>query len=111
MKKFLLIYHSPKEAIERFMSMSEEESKKMMEVWTKWGEENKDALVDFGNPVGTQHVVSLSDVKEEGDDVTGYSIIQANDLDGAKKMLENHPSLIDDDGSTVSLYPITEMEM
>ena len=111
MKKFLLIYHSPKEAMERYAKMNDEETKEMMGAWMKWHDNNKDAIVDFGNPVKGQNVVTLSGSKEESDDVTGYGIIQAEDLDGAKKVLENHPSLVDDDGSTVSLYEIHEMEM
>ena len=111
MQKFLLIYHSPAEAMERFKSMNEEEVKGVMDTWMKWKEECGDAIVDFGNPVGGQHVVTLSEAKEQGDDVTGYGIIQAEDLEGAKALLKNHPSLVDDDGSTVSLYPIVQMEM
>ncbi len=109
MKKFLLIYHSPREVSEKWSSMSEEDVKKAMEVWMKWKEDNEGAVVDFGNPVGAQHIVSPEGSREESDDVTGYGIIQAEGLEEAKKVLENHPSFADDDGSTVSLYEIHEM--
>lgn len=111
MKKFLLIYHSPREAIERLKTMSEEEGAQIVATWGAWLEKHKDAIVDAGEPVGMQHVVSLNSSREESDDVTGYAIIQAENLEGAKRVLENHPSLIDDDGSTVSLYQIHEMQM
>ena len=109
MNTYLLIYHSPKEAMEKFNSMTEEEMGVVMEAWMKWKDDNEGAIVDFGNPVGGQHVATLSDFKEVNDDVSGYGIIQAEDLEGAKKVLENHPSLADDDGSTISLYQIHEM--
>jgi hypothetical protein len=109
MKKFLLIYHSPKEAMEKYSSMSEDDVKEVMDVWMKWQDVHGDTIVDFGNPVGAQHVVSTSGSRDESDDVTGYAIIQAENIEEAKKVLENHPSLIDDDGSTVSLYQVNEM--
>jgi len=109
MKKFLLIYHSPKEAMEKYTSMTEEDVKEVMAVWMRWKEEHGEAIVDFGNPVGKQHVVSSTSSEEKGDDVTGYGIIQAENLEEAKKILENHPSLADNDGSTVSLYEMHDM--
>jgi hypothetical protein len=109
MKKFLLIYHTPKEVLARHSSLTEDEINVMMESWMKWKEDNESAVIDFGNPVGAQHVVSPSDSKQVSDDVTGYGIIQAESLDEAKKVLNNHPSLTDEDGSTISLYEIVEM--
>lgn len=110
MKKFLLIYHSPKEALEKFSTMSKDDIQKDMDIWEKWGEKNKGYIIDFGNPVGTQHVVSADTFKEKGDDVTGYSIIQAEDINQAKELLKDHPALKDNDGSTLSLYPVVDMD-
>ena len=109
MKKFLLIYHSPKEALEQFATMSQEDAQKEMEVWMQWGEKNKDSIIDFGNPVGLQTVVSPEGTQEKNDDVTGYSVIQAENIESAKTLLRDHPSFMNNDGSTVSLYPINEM--
>ncbi len=109
MKKFLLIYHSPKEAMERFASMTEDDIAQVMDVWMKWKDEHNDSIIDFGDPVGGQHIISSSGSHQQSDDVTGYGIIQAESLETAKKLLKNHPSLMDDNGSTVSLYPVHEM--
>ena len=109
MNKYLLIYHSPASAMEKYKDMTEEETKGVMEDWMAWKERSGDGVVDFGNPVGKQTIVTLSDSKEVSDDTTGYSIIQAESLDEAKALLENHPSIKDDDGSTISLYQIHEM--
>ena len=64
MKKFLLIYHSPKEAMEKYSSMSEDDVQKVMDVWMKWKENHPEAIVDFGNPVGKQHVITSASSKE-----------------------------------------------
>ncbi len=109
MKKFLLIYHSPKEAMEKFASMSEEEVQGVMGVWMKWKETHVDAVVDFGNPVGPQHVTSVDGSKLQEDDVTGYGIVQAESLEAAQSLLKDHPVIMDNDGSTVSVYPVHEM--
>jgi hypothetical protein len=52
-----------------------------MDAWMDWSERNRDAIVEFGSPLG-------------GDsDVSGYSIVQAESRDAAAELFKDHPHL------------------
>lgn len=93
MKKFMLIYLTSKEAMEKMKDMSPEDHKKMMEPWMAWMAKCGDALVDMGAPLGKVQNVTSSGSEQGSDDVGGYSILQAESMDDAVKMLEGHPNL------------------
>lgn len=109
MIKFLVIYHMSEAAVAKHKAMSPEDTKTMVAPWMAWKDRCGDGLVDMGAGVGRQHVVSNSGSVEKSDDVGGYSFLQAENLDGAKALLANHPMLFDNDGSTISLYEVKSM--
>ena len=109
MKKFLLLYHSPKEAMEKYETMSEADVAQVMGAWMKWKESHGDAIVDFGNPTGEGHKMSPTSFERQVDDVSGYGIIQAESMEDAKGILSDHPMILDNDGSTINVYDIHEM--
>ncbi len=69
-----------------------------------------DKLVDFGSPLmnGTR---LLPDGRSEMSkkDVTGYSIIQANDMEEAISLLKNHPHLTWAEGCYIEIYESATM--
>lgn len=109
MKKYLVIYHMAPAAVEKHKAMTPEDAKAMMAPWMAWKERCGAGLADMGAGVGRQHVVSNSGSVEKSDDVGGYSFLQAEDLDSARALLDNHPMLSDNDGSTISLYEVKSM--
>lgn len=109
MKKYLVIYHMSPAAVAKHKALSPEDMQKMMAPWMAWKERCGAGLFDMGAGVGRQHVVTASGAAEQPDDVGGYSLLQAEDLAGAKALLENHPMLADNDGSTISLYEAKTM--
>ncbi|MCA9459593.1 MAG: hypothetical protein KC550_03525 [Nanoarchaeota archaeon] len=93
MKKFIVLYHAPKSAIKKMQNSSPEEMKKGMEAWMLWAKNCGKNLLDMGNPVGGGEKISKHGIQMSKSDVNGYSIIQAKDMNDAKKMLKNHPHL------------------
>jgi hypothetical protein len=81
MTKFLLVYHGGR------TPESDEEKDQVMAAWGEWIQSAGDALVDVGNPVGPP--VSIGG--EATDPATGYSLLEAENADGAKALLVNHP--------------------
>ncbi len=80
MSKYLFVYHggSPPE--------SEEAGKQAMEAWGKWFGSMGADVVDGGNPVGQSTTVgSDGSVASDGgaNPATGYSVVEAKDLDDA----------------------------
>ena len=93
MKNFVVIYHAPASAVEQTHNMSPEEMKKGMEAWMAWATKTGDGLVDLGTPLMCGQLVRKSVISPSDSDVMVYSILQAEDMQGATALLEGHPHL------------------
>ena len=93
MGKFLVLYNSPMSAAEQMAKATPEQMKAGMDAWMAWARRTGEGLVDFGVPLGSSKTVSSGSVGNGSSQATGYSILQADSLDGAAKMLEDHPHL------------------
>jgi hypothetical protein len=91
--KFLVLYNSPIPAAEMMANMSPEEAKAGMDAWMAWSQKVGDALVDFGLPLGSNRRIEADSASRGSTQASGYSIVQAESLDSATKMLEDHPHL------------------
>ena len=91
--KFVVIYHATPEAMAQTMDMSPEDMKKGMDLWFAWAERAGDALVDFGSPLMGGVKLSPSGSTPSDHGVMGYSILEAEDMEAAKKVLDGHPHL------------------
>jgi hypothetical protein len=93
MTKFFVLYNSPVSAAEMMANATPEEMKAGMDAWTAWGQRNGDSLVDFGLPLGSSLHIEAGSASPGSSQASGYSIVQAESLDAAEKMLEDHPHL------------------
>lgn len=93
MRKFLVLYESNITGSERMASASPEQMQTSMAEWMKWKEDTGDTLVDFGNPLQIGKKVTLDVITDGTANFSGYSIIQAETLDEAAKILQSHPQL------------------
>ncbi|HXB96300.1 MAG TPA: hypothetical protein VNU70_14110 [Puia sp.] len=96
MKKFLVIYHAPMDsaAMAEMMKRSPEEMAKGMELWQQWAKKTGSHLVDLGSPLmGGQQLSLDGSFKPSSKQVCGYSILQAENMEEAKSLLEGHPHL------------------
>lgn len=98
MSKFVLIYHGGKPP------ETDEEKDVVMAAWGAWMEGAGDALVDFGNPFGPPTSMG----GEAAEPASGYSIIEADDSDGAKKLLADHP-MTGVGGGRIDIYEAFKM--
>jgi len=95
MPKFILLYNGPATPQEE---MSEEQSKAAMAKWGEWMEKAKSSIVDIGTPLANG--ASVVDDGSEGTptEMSGYSIVQADNLEAAKALVDGHPFLSDKTG-------------
>jgi hypothetical protein len=91
--KFMVLYMAPV-AAEVQMNVSPEEMKKGMEPWLAWYRKCGKAIVDQGTPLGKGVCIDNKGISKGKTLVTGYSIVQAKDMDAAKAMLADHPHLM-----------------
>jgi hypothetical protein len=85
MKKFVLLYRGTRD------QMPTDES---TAAWIEWFGSLGDKVVDAGNPFGQGREVSASNTTElppSADGVTGYTLINAQDIDEAEKIALSHP--------------------
>ncbi|MBI4122371.1 MAG: hypothetical protein HY462_00050 [Parcubacteria group bacterium] len=104
MKKFIVIYYAPADAMAQMSTQTPEESQKGMEAWHAWATQCGSGLVDLGTPLGMGKKVTQSGASESEKGVAGYSILQAEDMAGALKMLENHPHLVWNAACSIEVY-------
>ncbi|MEO6714632.1 MAG: hypothetical protein ABIM89_14520 [Mycobacteriales bacterium] len=93
MKRFMVLYNAPVPAAEMMSSLSPEEAKAGMDAWMAWSAQTGDALVDFGMPVQAARRVTADAAAESTNQASGYSIVQAEDVDAATALMAKHPHL------------------
>lgn len=104
MKKFMVLYTSPKPAEEALAEASPEAAEAGMKMWMDWAAKAGDGIVDLGTPLGGTKVLDGSSVADAEAKIGGYSIIQADDLDGAVALMEGHPHFMSGEGATIQIH-------
>ena len=105
MPKYVLGYHGGSG-----MAESEEDMAKVMEAWGAWFSQLGESLVDGGNPIAQATTISSDGSTATGggaNPLTGYSLVQASDMEAAIKMASNCPIL--DSGGSVEVGEAIEM--
>ena len=90
MPRFLFVYHGGNKPA------TEAEGMKAMEAWGQWFGSMGDDVLDGGNPVGLSTTVgSDGSVTNDGgpNPATGYSVVEASDLDDAIAKAKGCPIL------------------
>lgn len=95
MTKYIYVYHGGT------APDSPEESQKVMAEWMAWFGEMGDAVVDGGNPLGMSKTISAVGVADDGgaNPASGYTIVNANDMDAAVAMAKGCPMVKSGNGS------------
>ena len=109
MLKFIFVYKGPATDMG---DMSEEQSKAVMEAWNQWIQKTGPSLVDVGQPMADS--VSLVDDGSEGTPglLNGYSIVEAENMEGAKLLADGHPFLSEGKGNfAIDIYELLPVPM
>ena len=110
MKKILVIYHAPAEAVAEMANATPEQMEEGMKPWFAWKDRVGDHLVDFGAPLfGGQRLLPDGSTEESTKEVTGYSMLQAKDLGEAKSLLSDHPHLQWTGGCDIEVHECADM--
>lgn len=80
--------------MKKMMTATKEEKEAGMAEWMKWAEKCGPALVNMGAPLmGGENLKTEGPATPSKRKLTGYSILEAASLAGAKKLLKGHPHL------------------
>jgi hypothetical protein len=103
MPKYVLAYHGGA------MAATPAEQEAAMAAWGAWFGSLGDAVVDMGNPTGAAKTVSASGAVDGGgaNRLTGYSLVNAADLEAAVNLVKGCPILTN--GGSVEVAEALEM--
>ena len=104
MKKFVVIYHAPTTVLEQMANATPEQMQEAMKPWMEWVKRCGDGLVDLGGPIVGGLRLSKSGTSTSDKSVVGYSILQAEDIEGAKALLQGHPHLEGAEGCEIDVH-------
>jgi hypothetical protein len=93
-KRFLIIYHAPTDAMTQTMNASPEEMAEGMAMWKAWAKKAGSKLADLGAPlVNGKRLHPNGATGSSTKDVTGYSLIDAEDWEDLLDLLSGHPHI------------------
>jgi hypothetical protein len=103
MAKYLFVYYGGK------METDPKKQAKSMEVWMKWFGSLGKAVVDAGAPAMPGKMVSGSGVRNPAAPraVTGYTLIQAANMDAAVKIAKSSPQITSE--GQIGVYELAPM--
>jgi hypothetical protein len=92
MKKFLVTYHAPAHAMAQTANTTPEQQAEGMKMWMNWFGKLGNHVVDMGAPLmNGQEIDNNGHAHSSNRQVSGYTIIQAEDIEQAKALMEGHP--------------------
>ena len=109
MAKFMMVYKG--EATD-MSAMTEEEAAGVMAAWGVWMQNVGPALVDVGTPFGPGTSVVDDGSRGTAVSLSGYSIVEADNMSGARAFADNHPFLSDGKGDyAIDVYELMPVPM
>jgi hypothetical protein len=109
MKKFMAMYMAPAATITEMMKATPDEMKAGMAEWTKWSDANKKSITDLGAPLGKTKRVTSNSMSDTKNEITGYTIVEADSFDAAAKIFKNHPHFQMGNGTTIDLLELVQI--
>jgi hypothetical protein len=109
MAKFMMIYKG--EATD-MSDMSQEQMQAVMEKWAIWMGKVGEALSDIGTPFGPGSSVVDDGSAGTAASLTGYSIVEADDIAGAAALADGHPFLSEGAGNfAIDIFELLPVPM
>jgi hypothetical protein len=109
MSQYILVYKG--EATD-MSEMTPEEGMEVMAKWGVWMEKVGAALTDIGSPFGPATSVVDDGSAGAAAPLTGYSIVEAEDMAGARALSRDHPYLSEGKGDfAIDIYELMPVPM
>ncbi len=104
MPKYMMIYKG--EATD-MSEMTPEQGAEVMAKWGAWMQKVGQALTDIGTPFGPGTSKVDDGSSGTASSLTGYSIVEADDMSGAEALTEGHPYLSEGKGDyAIDVYEL-----
>lgn len=85
---------APTSAMDEMMKAADPHQKQEgMDRWKKWANIHKKDLVELGAPLGKNKRITTTGAVDKRNEVTGFSIVQADSHEAAAKVFHDNPHL------------------
>jgi YCII-related domain len=113
MKRFVAIYLGSASALAQWKATDDgkrkEQEKAGMDAWMKWAKENEASIVDLGSPLGKTKRINTEGISDTKNQITGYTIVQAESHEAAAELFANHPHFMIFPGDSVEVMECLPM--
>jgi hypothetical protein len=115
MKKFLAVYTGTQAAFEKYQQKFADpekrkaHEKKGMEAWMKWAKAHEKSITDGGTPLGKTKRISSSGIADIRNNLTAYTLVEAESHEAAAKMFVDHPHFTIFPGDSVEVMECLPM--
>jgi len=114
MPRFLAVYTMKPDGLARFRALPKAEQDAVdvagLPQWVAWEKANAASFRDRGM-VGKTKRVTKDGIVDAQNDICGYIVVEADNIDAAAKLFENHPHFTIFPGDGVDIMPfVTEPE-
>jgi hypothetical protein len=103
MTKYLFIYHAPTTPADA-APPTPEQMEAVMGQWNAWATQVGDHMVDFGTPLAGGVQVTPEGMSPSTREVAGYTLIEADSMDDALALAQDHPHLNMPGGCTIEVH-------
>lgn len=113
MPRFLAVYTMQPENVARFRSQPKSEQNAIdavgLKQWLDWEARNAASFADRGGMVGKAKRVSKDGIADAVNPLCGYIVVEAESIEAAARLFENHPHFSVFPGDGVDIMPfVTE---
>ena len=107
MKRFVAIYLGSATALAQWKATDDQKRKEQekagMDAWMKWVKENEASMVDHGAPLGKTKRINAEGISDTKNEITAYTIVQAESHEAAAELFANHPHFMIFPGQSVEV--------
>lgn len=109
MPRFLAVYTMRPENVARFRSLPKSEQDAIdaagLKQWMDWQDRNATSLLDRGGMVGKTKRVTKDGIADAVNPLCGYVVVEAETIEAAARLFENHPHFATFPGDGVDIMP------
>ncbi|HEV7632305.1 MAG TPA: hypothetical protein VGO41_04905 [Steroidobacteraceae bacterium] len=112
MKKFLAVYlgSQTSDSFKKWQSMDEAARKARedagMKAWQEWMIRHQGAVKDAGGPLGKTKRTSSAGIADVRNNLSGYTVIEAESHEAAAKAFEQHPHFALFPGESIEIMEV-----
>lgn len=110
MKQFLAVYTATTSALESWKTLSPEEMARRqadgVKAWQAWVTKHQAAIVSMGGPLGKTKRISKTGIADVRNNLSAYTVVQAESQEAAAKLFEGHPHFMIFPGDGVEVMEV-----